>query len=362
MTSLPHRELGRTGFSVSALGFGGAPVGDLYELLDESSAVDTVVAAVESGVTLLDTSPWYGNGLSEHRIGTALRRTDSSAVRISTKAGRITDPFRPADGDSGFVGGTDHALAIDYSRDGALRALEQSMLRLGRSRIDLVLVHDLDRWTHGDDYERRYAEALEGTVPVLRELRAQGLIGGYGTGVNEAEAAERFARDCDPDAILLAGRYSLLEQPALESFLPFALERGIGVVLGGVYNSGILATGAVPGARYNYGAAPPTILSRVAAIEATCAGFDVPLRRAALHFALGHPAVSSVVLGAASAAEVRAQAADLLAEVPAALWDRLKDAGLLGESVPVPPADGPGASARSAVDAPPDVREEAANE
>jgi len=336
MAALPHRVLGKTGLSVSALGFGGAPVGDLYERLDEGRAIDTVVAAVEAGVTLLDTSPWYGSGLSEHRIGAALRRVDSPAVLISTKVGRVADPFRPSDGAAGFAGGLDHALVLDYSRAGVLRALEQSMLRLGRSRIDLVLVHDLDRWTHGADYERRYAEALEGAVPALETLRAQGLIGGYGTGVNEAEAAERFARDCDPDAILLAGRYSLLEQPALDSFLPYALERGIGVVLGGVYNSGILATGAVPGARYNYGTPTPEILARVAGIEAVCASLGVPLRRAALHFALGHPAVSSVVLGAASAAEVRTQAADLLASVPAGLWERLQAVGLLGEAVPVP--------------------------
>jgi len=295
---LPRRRLGRTGREASILGFGGAPLGELYEPLDEAVAIETVVTAIESGVTLLDTSPLYGHGLSEHRIGAALRRTASDHVALCTKVGRVADPFSPRGDESNYVGGLPHALRCDYGYDGAMRSLEQSLLRLGRDHVDLVLVHDLDRWTHGDRLEEHYRTALDGAVKALEELRSDGVIAGYGIGVNEADMVERFARDCDPDVVLLAGRYSLLEQPALASCLPLMEERDIAVLLGGVFNSGILATGPVEGARYNYHPAPPKVREKAIRLETACRQHGVPLRRAALHFVLGHPAVASLVLGA----------------------------------------------------------------
>lgn len=336
-STIATRRLGRSDLPVSVLGFGGAPLGDLYARLDEAEAVATVEAALAGGVTLIDTSPLYGHGLSEHRIGAALRRARRDGVVISTKIGRVAEPFAGRGDGSGYHGGLPHALRFDYSHDGAMRSLEQSALRLGVDRFDIVLIHDVDVWTHGAErIESRFREAMDGAYRALERLRAAGTVKAIGVGVNEAEMCERFARAGDFDAMLLAGRYSLLEQPALAGFMPLALEKRIGLMLGGVFNSGILATGAIAGAKYNYAPASPAILARVAAIEAVCRHHDVPLRRAALHFPLGHPAVCSLVMGAVSPAEVADQIAELATPVPAALWEALKTQGLLGADVPVP--------------------------
>lgn len=335
--AMPMRQMARSGLEVSALGFGGAPLGDLYARLDEATAVATVEAALRQGVTLLDTSPHYGNGLSEHRIGAALRRVPAAPVILSTKVGRLMDPFVPHEPATGFQGGLPHAARFDYSHDGAMRSLEQSMLRLGVDHLDIVLIHDVDVWTHGSKtIESRFAEAIGGAYPALAALRAAGTIKAIGVGVNEADMAARFARAGDFDTMLLAGRYSLLEQPALADFLPLAAQKQIAVMLGGVFNSGILATGAVQGARYNYQLASPVVLDKVARIERVCAAHAVPLHRAALHFALTHPAVASVVLGAVTPSEITAQAEALAAPVPAGLWSDLKAEGLLDPAAPVP--------------------------
>ena len=337
-TAIPHRPLGRHGPMVSVLGFGGAPLGDLYAPLDDAIAVATVEAALDAGVTLIDTSPLYGRGLSEHRIGTALRRRSREDVVISTKVGRVYAPApNGVRNDDGYLGGLPHESRYDYSYDGALRSLEQSMLRLGVASVDVALVHDIDPWTHGDEAPRRQREALTGAIRALADLRSQRIVRAIGIGVNDADVCERFVRECDLDCVLLAGRYSLLEQPALDRFLPLALARGVGVILGGVYNSGILATGAVPGARYNYRPASPQIAARVAAIERVCAAHGVALPHAALAFVLGHPAVSSIVLGAVSPEEVADNAAMFLRAVPLALWRDLKQGGLLREDAPTPP-------------------------
>ena len=330
------RILGRSGLEVSSLGFGAAPLGDLFARLDESEAIATLIRALDGGVSLLDTSPLYGHGLSEHRIGAALRQRPDAKVILSTKVGRIMHPLRPREGGSGYVGGMPHAAQYDYSYDGAMRSLEQSLLRLGRDHVDILLIHDLDVWTHGEALETHYREAMHGALRALLDLRSQGVIRAIGIGVNEADMAERFSREADIDAVLLAGRYSLLEQPALASFLPLAEKRNIGVMLGGVFNSGILATGAVPGARYNYGPAPEPVMEKVRAIEILCARHGVPLARAALHFALAHPAVSAIVMGAVKPAEIDQQIEALAAAVPAELYAELKREGLLDEAAPTP--------------------------
>jgi D-threo-aldose 1-dehydrogenase len=335
---LPQRSLGRGGLVVTALGFGGAPLGDLYARLDDATAIATVDAAYDTGVRLFDTSPLYGRGLSEHRTGTALRRRPRDSFVLSTKLGRVyvpvPDGVRNAEG---YVGGLPFEGRFDYSYDGALRSLEQSLLRLGTARIDIVLIHDIDAWTHGADaVEARYREALDGAWRALAELRAQGVVRAIGVGVNDAAVCARVARDADPDCVLLAGRYSLLEQPALDDFLPLAQARGIGVLLGGVFNSGILATGAIAGARYNYRAAPPEILARVARIGRVCAAHEVDLPHAAIAFALGHPAVASIVLGAVTPDEATRNAALFARPVPAALWRDLVVEGLLRGDAPLP--------------------------
>jgi D-threo-aldose 1-dehydrogenase len=287
---------------------------------------------------LLDTSPLYGHGLSEHRIGAALRRRPHAHPKLCTKVGRVADPFLPRGAESGYVGGLPHRLRFDYSYDGALRAIEQSLLRLGVSRLDIVLIHDVDVWTHGADaIDARFEEAVAGAYRALVRLRDENTIGALGVGVNEADMCTRFAERCDVDCVLLAGRYSLLEQPAADKFLPLAQARGIGVMLGGVFNSGILATGAVAGAKYNYKVAPPEIRAKVESIETVCRRHGVRLADAALRFALAHPAVASVVLGAVSPAEIASQQSSLAAAIPAALWAELVAQGLLEAAMPVPP-------------------------
>jgi D-threo-aldose 1-dehydrogenase len=338
-TVLPKRKLGKTDLEISLPALGAAPIADLYEVIDEERAVGTLVSAIHKGVNLIDTSPLYGMGLSELRVGAALRHTPEYEVLISSKVGRVTNPFEPPADRQVFAGGLNHSVSYDYSYDGVMRSIEQSLLRLGRDTIDLALVHDLDPRTHGDAFEEAYAIAMKGAVVALRSLREQGVIRAFGAGLNDADAAEKFSRDCSPDAILLAGRYSLLEQPALASFLPLASEEGIGVILGGVFNSGILATGAVPGARYDYAEASDRIMERVRQIEAVCERHNTPLRRAAVQFAIAHPAVSSLILGAARPEEVATQIDDVKQFVPEELWSELKGLGLINAAAPTPTHD-----------------------
>jgi D-threo-aldose 1-dehydrogenase len=341
VSALPRRQLGRTGLSVSILGFGTAPLGDLFVRIPDEVAIATVERAFALGINLLDTSPLYGRGLAEHRCGTALRRVERQDIVLCTKVGRWMDPFQVPDDASGFVGGQPHRAVFDYSYDGTMRSVEQSLLRLGTDHLDLLLIHDVDVWTHGRDaIEQRFREAMEGAYVALDRLRGEGVVKGIGIGVNEADMCVRFAKAGSFDTMLLAGRYSLLEQPALAEFLPLAQQQGIGVMLGGVFNSGILATGAVDGAKYNYRDAPPEILDQVARIERVCAVHNTALPTAALHFALGHPAVASLVLGGQTPQEVERNVAALSSKVPAALWSDLKAAHLLDPSAPVPSEHG----------------------
>ena len=335
-SQLSRRPVGRTGLQVSVLGFGTAPLGDLYLQLDDHTAIATATRAFELGVNLLDTSPLYGYGLSEHRCGTALRRVPRQDVVLCTKVGRWMDPFQRPENRAGFVGGQPHRPVVDYSYDGTMRSVEQSLLRLGTDRLDLLLIHDVDVWTHGDAMEDRFREAMAGAYKALDRLRSERVVSGIGIGVNEADMCVRFAQAGSFDAMLLAGRYSLLEQPALKEFLPLAQRQGIAVLLGGVFNSGILATGAITGAKYNYQDAPPQILAKVAEIQRVCDAHAVALPTAALHFALGHPAVASVVLGAQNPQEVERNVAAFATKVPSALWADLKAERLLDTEAPVP--------------------------
>jgi D-threo-aldose 1-dehydrogenase len=305
--------------------------------LPDDIAIATVERAFALGVNLLDSSPLYGRGLAEHRCGTALRRVVRRDIVLCTKVGRWMDPLRSPADNSGFVGGQPHRAMFDYSYDGAMRSVEQSLLRLGTDRIDLLLIHDVDVWSHGKDaIEQRFRQAMSGAYVTLDRLRSEGVVKGIGIGVNEADMCVRFAKAGSFDTMLLAGRYSLLEQPALAEFLPLAQQQGIGVMLGGVFNSGILATGAVSGAKYNYRDAPPEILDRVGRIERICAAHNTALPTAALHFALGHPAVASLVLGGVTPREVERNVAALSTKVPEALWNDLKAAHLLDADAPVP--------------------------
>ena len=356
---LARRALGRTGLEVTVLGFGTAPLGNLFEHLDEATAHAATLEALDRGINLFDTAPLYGHGLAELRVGAALREGQHRHPRedlvVSTKVGRWMDPHekpvgamtpaKPKDASAdtaavispGFVGALPHRAVFDYSHDGTLRSIEQSLLRLGLDRLDIVLIHDVDVWTHGAaSIDARFKEAMDGAYRALERLRSEGVVKAIGVGVNESEMCERFAHAGDFDTMLLAGRYSLLEQPALDTFLPLAQAKGIAILLGGVFNSGILATGAVPGARYNYREAPPEVMARVQRIEAVCAAHGVKLVDAALQFALAHPAVSSLVLGAVTPIEVQRNLVSLRASVPAAFWSAMREQGLLAANAPTP--------------------------
>jgi D-threo-aldose 1-dehydrogenase len=324
----------------SALGFGAAPLGNMHRALSEAEAEATVRAAWSLGLRYFDTAPLYGHGLSELRIGRALRGEDRGGYLLSTKVGRLLEPCAPGEEHGGvFVETPPYRIAYDYSYDGVMRSFEESLERLGLERIDILLVHDIDPVTHGSvEVSERHLRALTdgGGWRALDELRTGGAVDAIGAGLNEWALCERLLNLVDPDIFLLAGRYTLLEQTALESFLPACVARGVGVVIGGPFNSGILATGAVPGAMYNYAPAPEAVLERVRAIDAVCRAHGVPLARAALHFPFAHPAVVSVIPGGQTPQEVERNVAALAEPVPAALWDDLRAGGLLRADAPAP--------------------------
>jgi D-threo-aldose 1-dehydrogenase len=277
-----------------------------------------------------------------HRAGLRARRAPRDEYIVSTKIGRVMDPFgKPPERNKdvyspGFLGGYSHAPRFDYSYDGTMRSVEQSLLRTGLSRLDVLLIHDCDVWTHGKDAERRFKEAMDGAYKALDKLRSEKTVAAIGFGINEADTCVKFARAGDFDVAMMAGRYSLLIQNGLVEFLPLALEKKMGVMLAGVFNSGILATGAVAGAKFEYAPAPPEIMERVRRIEAVCTSHGTSIRRAAIQFAMAHPAVVSVVLGAVKPAEIEATATDVETAVPSGLWGDLKSAGLLDPAVPTP--------------------------
>jgi D-threo-aldose 1-dehydrogenase len=338
MPSLPTRQLGRADLQVPILGLGGAPLGDLFERIPEPRALATVERAYELGARLYDTAPLYGYGLSEHRMGHVLRQKPRDSYVLSTKVGRLLIPEDPARIDRGiFQGGLNFRPEYDYSYDGTLRVVEQSLQRLGIERIDVSLIHDVDIWTHGsrESYEARLDEAIKGAYRALDRLRGEGVVKAVGVGVNEVEACVRFAESCQIDCFLLAGRYTLLEQGGLDDLLPLAERQGFSFLLGGPFNSGILATGARAGAKFFYADAPADILDRTRRIERICADHGVPLATAALRFALRHPVVASVATGMVSPDEVARNVAAITAPVPASLWSDLASAGLLHPGTPV---------------------------
>lgn len=328
------------------LGFGAAPIGNLYAPLSDAQALEAVAAAIAAGIGYFDTAPHYGFGLSETRLGAALAELDPrEQALVSTKVGRTLQPLALSAASGvrhGFAEAEPFEPVFDYGYDATMRSFEASRRRLRRERIDLLLVHDIGRATHGQDHKRRFAEFMDGGYRALRTLRDSGAVGAIGVGVNEWQVAEEALAAAEFDVVLLAGRYTLLEQGALDSFLPLCAARDVSVVVGGPYNSGILARGAggEPPARYNYEAAPPEVLQRVERLQAVCQWFGVPLAAAALQFPLAHPQVASVIPGLASAAEVAAARRLIEFPIPEALWAALREEGLLHPAAPTPAAQG----------------------
>lgn len=325
---------------LTRMGFGGAPLGNLYRKVSDEDAQGALRAAWEAGIRYFDTAPQYGLGLSELRFGEAMHHVDRNALTLSTKIGRLLVDCAPDEvTPEAFVDVPQKRIVFDYSYDGVMRSHEASLQRLGVDQIDILLVHDVDAFSHGsrEASDARVRELFDrGGYRALVELRDAGTVKAIGAGVNEWEVCERLLGLGDFDCFLLAGRYTLLEQEALESFLPLCVQSDVAIILGGPYNSGILATGAVEGARYNYVPAPPEILNRVRRIEAICADHGVRLIEAALQFVLGHPAVRTVIPGAVSAAEVEANVAILSRQLPDGLWTDLKSTGLLRADAPTP--------------------------
>ena len=304
--------VGRTDLAVTRLGFGSAEIGGLYTEVSEEAAATIVRHAWELGVRYFDVAPFYGFGLAERRLGTALRAFPRDDFTISTKVGRLIDP--------------DGTARFEFSRDGILRSLEESLERLGLDRVDILFIHDPD-----EHWDAAIAEAY----PALAELRAQGVVRAIGAGMNQSPMLTRFVREADIDVLLCAGRYTLLDQGALDELLPACVERSVSVVIGGIMNSGLLAK-PDPGSHFNYGPVPAEWLDRALRLRAVCDRHGVPLRAAAIQFPLAHPAVVSVAAGVRVPAHLDEYPAFMRQATPAALWADLRAEGLIRDDAPTP--------------------------
>ena len=337
----PHEfvRLGRTDLQVTRLGFGGASIGGLHRPVSDEDAQDTVRRAWDMGIRSFDTAPLYGYGASERRVGAVLREHPRDSFVLSTKVGRLirrTDDIGPNDDvDPQRLDGQEDAfyarsepvrLVFDYSADGVRRSLDESLARLGVDRVDIALIHDPDN---------HWEAAIDGAYPALARLREEGVVKAIGAGMNQWEMLARFVRETDIDVVLVAGRYTLLDQSAFGELLPLCLERGVGVLVGGVMNSGVLVNPA-PGSRFDYVPAPPEIVDRAGRLREACDRHGVPLRAAAAQFPLAHPAVASLVAGVRNVTQLDEYPALLGERIPAALWDELCDDGLIPPDAPVP--------------------------
>jgi len=332
MTIMPRQTLGHSAVQVTRLAFGAAAIGNLYTPIDDETAAAAVDAAWDEGIRYFDTAPHYGLGVSERRLGAALRDRPRAEYVVSTKVGRILEPVENPSGDDladgGFAVPATHWRRWDFSADGVERSLTASLERLGLDRIDVAYIHD-------PDYHA--AQALTEAYPALERLRAQGVVGAIGVGMNQAEMLTQFVRETDVDVVLLAGRYTLLDQRGLDELLPEAARRGTSVVVGGVFNSGLLADPR-RSSTYDYGTVPEEILTKALRMQVVCQKHGVPLRAAALQFPFGHPAIASVLIGSRTDAEVRDAVQMATEPVPPLVWTDLRGAGLLPDRVPVPPA------------------------
>ena len=340
MNPFEKRQLGTTSVSLTQLGFGGSGVGELWRALPEDQVQGTLKEAWESGVRYFDTSPWYGRGLSELRIGHALRSRPRDQFVLSSKVGRLLSlPKDPGNWDrSPWVGGLPFDHRRDYTYDGIMRSYEDSIQRIGTSYIDLLLIHDLDHWHLGTDarVNAYMAQLYTSGYRALRDLKDEKLIGGIGAGINQKGTMQQFMDWVDLDFFLVALAYTLMDHEVLDTEIAAATERGMGLVIGGVYNSGILATGAVDGAMYNYKPATDDAMKRVGLIENVCKRHDIPLAAAALQFPLGHPNVASVIPGAINPEQQASNIAAMSHDIPQDFWAELKAEEILADHVPTP--------------------------
>ena len=328
MDPLELRQIGTTGVSVTRLGLGGAPMGGLFTTAGAQTADATIRRGYELGIRFFDTAPLYGRGKSERFYGQGLGGFDRDSYTLSSKVGRVLDPNESASGeDDLYVEVPPYDVVFDFSRDGVLRSVEESIERLGLDRLDIALIHDPD-----DHWEQAIGEAY----PALAELRSQGVVGAIGAGMNQWEMEARFAREGDFDCFLLAGRYTLLDHSGLEELLPLCEQKQISVILGGPYNSGVLASDLGPETTYFYQRTPPEVLETARRIKTVCDRYDVPLKAAALQFGLAHPAVAATIPGPRNPTEVEENVALTGFDIPRDLWSELKAEGLITEAAPTP--------------------------
>ncbi len=342
---LQRRRVGRTDVAVTCLGLGGGALGGLYDAVAQEDAVDAVCRAYERGIRYFDTAPLYGHGRSETRIGAALRGVDRDSYVLSCKVGVLIQPERQGDDPAVERHYADPFLLegrYDFSYDGAMRSLEGSLRRLGTDRIDIVYIHDPDEADSSLPADQRsgadhFGAVMDGIYVALHALREQGVVRAIGVGLNGTEMLTRFARAGDFDVFLLAGRYTLLEQQGLDDLFPLCRQKGISLVVGGVFNSGILATGASdPGATYNYAKAGDEAVERVRRLTRSCERYDVPLASAALQFPLGDDVVAAVIPGVRSANEVDRNVDHLARAIPSQLWEDLRADRLVDRRAALP--------------------------
>ena len=322
------RNIGGTDIAVTELGFGGAPLGLVGDLITEEQVASIMRRAWDGGVRYFDTAPLYGHGLSEKRVGRTLRGLPRDAFVLSTKVGRLLVPRNEGDRIDRYRDREPFAIRYDYSFDAVRRSMESSLERLGLDRIDILLCHDIDTWTHGDSQPGVFEAARNGALPALRELREQGVVRAIGLGVNEWQVCGRVLDMMDVDCFLLAGRFTLLEQEPLDAFLPKCLDRNVSVIIGGPYNSGLLATDDRQQATYDYKPVPDHLWHRAQAIRRSCEAHGVDARAAALQYPLRHTAVAAVIPGVRSVEEVGINLDLMACDIPDALWRDLAAAGL----------------------------------
>ena len=344
-----RRALGKTGLDLTVLGLGSGQLGGFQpsgesdpwlESSPEDEALATVQSAFSSGITYFDTAPYYGYGRAEHRLGQVLRQASREKFVLSTKIGRVLSPLRPETPQPSDYryGGLPFVPAFDYSYEGTMRSIEDSYQRLGLASIDIAFIHDVDLFTHKepDVVERYFRESMEGAYVALDELRSAGIIRAIGCGLNDATSCSRFLRAGNFDCMMLQGRYTLLNQCALDEMLPICKAQGASVLIAAPFNSGILAMGPVKAARYDYSDASAEILDKVRSIESVCQRYDIALAAAALQFPLGHECVTSVVPGSKNPSELEANINHMFTPIPDDLWAELQQEGLLSDGAPLP--------------------------
>ncbi len=334
---MKKRKLGNTEIYLSAIGFGGAPIGNLFEKLDELTCYKTLERCNDSNINLYDTSPYYGNGLSEHRLGNYLKTLKADSYYLSTKVGRYLTPEKNKKINRGkWAGGLNFIPNIDYSYDGAMRSFEQSLHRLAASKIDICLIHDVDTYTYGDKVDHYFKIAMNGAYKAITKLKEEKVIQAIGVGVNNSDICKRFAEEGEFDCILLAGRYTLLDQSALDDCIPIAEEKNIGIILAGVFNSGILAKGLGDNNTYFYDKIPENIKIKYNKILKICERYNISVPSAALQFCYANKQVSSLIVGMDRQQQIDNNISNLNVKIPNDLWDELKQLKIIDERCVLP--------------------------